>query len=476
MSTKQFDVVVIGGGPGGYIAAIRAAQLGFNTACIDEWKNAAGGPAPGGTCTNVGCIPSQALLQSSEHFEHATHHFADHGISTGEVKMDVAKMIARKDTVVKQNNDGILYLFKKNKVSFFHGRGSFVGAKDGTVEVKVSGATEETLVAKHVVIATGSNARQLPGVAFDEVNVLSNDGALRVGAVPKKLGVIGSGVIGLEMGSVWRRLGAEVTVLEGLPTFLGAVDESVAKEAFKQFTKQGLKIELGVKIGEVKNGKKGVSIAYADAKGEAKTLDVDKLIVSIGRVPNTIGLNAEAVGLKLDERGAIVVDDECRTSVPNVWAVGDVVRGPMLAHKAEEEGVAVAERIAGQHGHVNFNTIPWVIYTSPEIAWVGRTEQQLKADGVAYKAGQFPFLANGRARALGDTTGFVKFLADAKTDEILGVHIVGPFASELISEAVVAMEFKASAEDIARICHAHPSLSEATKEAALAVDKRTLNF
>ncbi len=474
--SKQFDVVVIGGGPGGYIAAIRAAQLGFNTACIDEWKNAAGGPAPGGTCTNVGCIPSKALLQSSEHFEHANHHFADHGISTGKVSMDVAKMVARKDTVVKQNNDGILYLFKKNKVSFFHGRGSFAAAKDGLYEIKVAGAAEETISAKHVIIATGSNARQLPGAAFDEENILSNDGALRIGAVPKKLGVIGSGVIGLEMGSVWRRLGAEVTVLEGMPAFLSAVDDGVAKEALKQFTKQGLKIELGVKISEVKSGKKGVTVAYANAKGEAQELAVDKLIVSIGRVPNTIGLNVEAVGLALDERGAIVVDGDCKTNLPNVWAVGDVVRGPMLAHKAEEEGVAVAERIAGQHGHVNFNTIPWVIYTSPEIAWVGRTEQQLKADGVAYKAGQFPFLANGRARALGDTTGFVKILADAKSDEILGVHIIGPMASELISEAVMAMEFKASAEDIARICHAHPSLSESTKEAALAVDKRTLNF
>ncbi|MCU0956601.1 MAG: dihydrolipoyl dehydrogenase [Hydrogenophaga sp.] len=474
--SQAFDVVVIGAGPGGYIAAIRAAQLGFKVACIDEWKNATGGPAPGGTCTNVGCIPSKALLQSSEHFEHASHHFADHGISTGKVTMDVAKMIGRKDTVVKQNNDGILYLFKKNKVTFFHGRGSFVKAAEGGYEILISGTKEETVTGKQVVVATGSNARALPGVPFDEVNVLSNDGALRLGAVPKKLALIGSGVIGLEMGSVWRRLGADVTILEGLPVFLGAVDEQMAKEAKKAFDKQGLKIELGVKVGEIKTGKKGVNVAYTNAKGEAVALDVDKLIVSIGRVPNTVGLNAEAVGLALDERGAIVVDAECRTNLPGVWAVGDVVRGPMLAHKAEEEGVAVAERMAGQHGHVNFNTIPWVIYTSPEIAWVGRTEQQLKADGVAYKAGTFPFLANGRARALGDTTGMVKFLADAKTDEILGVHIVGPMASELIAEAVVAMEFKASAEDIARICHAHPSLSEATKEAALAVDKRTLNF
>jgi len=474
--SKQFDVVVIGGGPGGYIAAIRAAQLGFQVACIDEWKNAAGGPAPGGTCTNVGCIPSKALLQSSEHFDHANHHFADHGISVKDVKMDVAKMLARKDNVVKQNNDGILYLFKKNKVTFFHGRGSFAGQAEGGYTIHVAGQLEEVISAKQVIIATGSNARALPGTPFDEVNVLSNDGALRLGAVPKKLALIGSGVIGLEMGSVWRRLGADVTILEGLPTFLGAVDEQIAKEAKKAFDKQGLKIELGVKVGEIVNGKKGVTVNYTNAKGEAVVLDADKLIISIGRVANTIGLNPEAVGLQLDERGAIVVDSDCKTNLPGVWAVGDVVRGPMLAHKAEEEGVAVAERIAGQHGHVNFNTIPWVIYTSPEIAWVGRTEQQLKADGVAYKAGTFPFLANGRARALGDTTGMVKFLADATTDEILGVHMVGPQVSELIAEAVVAMEFKASAEDIARICHAHPSLSEATKEAALAVDKRTLNF
>jgi len=474
--SKAFDVIVIGGGPGGYIAAIRAAQLGFNTACIDEWKNEKGGPAPGGTCTNVGCIASKALLQSSEHYEHAAKHFGEHGIGVGKLSLDVAKMVGRKDAVVKQNNDGILYLFKKNKVSFFHGRGAFAKAVDGGYEIQVTGASAETLVGKQIIVATGSNARALPGVPFDEDKVLSNDGALRIGAVPKKLGLIGSGVIGLEMGSVWRRLGAEVTVLEALPTFLGAVDEQIAKEAHKAFTKQGLKIELGVKVGEIKAGAKGVSVAYTDAKGEAQKLDVDKLIVSIGRVPNTTGLNAEAVGLALDERGAIVVDDDCRTNLKGVWAVGDVVRGPMLAHKAEEEGVAVAERIAGQHGHVNFNTIPWVIYTSPEIAWVGQTEQQLKAAGRAYKAGTFPFMANGRARALGDTTGMVKFLADAATDEILGVHIVGPMASELIAEAVVAMEFRASSEDIARICHAHPSLSEATKEAALAVDKRTLNF
>ena len=477
--SKQFDVIVIGGGPGGYIAAIRAAQLGFSVACIDEWKNAQGGPALGGTCTNIGCIPSKALLQSSEHYEHAGHHFADHGIEVKGLSLDMAKMMGRKDTVVKQNNDGVLYLFKKNKVTFFHGRGSFASSKDGLYDIKVAGAAEEVISGKHIIVATGSNARTLPGTPFDEETILSNDGALRLTDIPKKLGLIGAGVIGLEMGSVWRRLGAEVTVLEGLPTFLGAVDQQIAKEALKAFTKQGLKIELGVKVGEIKTikpGSKRVSVSYVNAKGEALSLDVDKLIISIGRVANTIGLAPEVIGLKLDERGAIVVDGDCKTNLPNVWAIGDVVRGPMLAHKAEEEGVAVAERIAGQHGHVNFNTIPWVIYTSPEIAWVGQTEEQLKASGKAYRAGTFPFLANGRARAMGDTTGMVKMLADAATDEILGVHIVGPMASELISECVVAMEFKASSEDIARICHAHPSLSEATKEAALAVDKRTLNF
>ncbi len=473
--SKNFDVVVIGAGPGGYIAAIRAAQLGMSVACIDEWKNSDGGPAPGGTCTNVGCIPSKALLQSSEFFEHANRHFAEHGIVLAGkgAAIDVEKMLARKDRVVKQNNEGILYLLKKNKVSFFHGRGAFTGRGDDGWQVRVG---VELVTGRHVIVATGSNARALPGVAFDEERILSNDGALRIPTVPRKLGVIGAGVIGLEMGSVWRRLSAEVTILEALPEFLGAVDTQIAREALKAFTRQGLKIELGVRIGSVTADGKGVTVAYTDAKGGEQSAVFDRLIVSIGRSPNTVGLNAAAVDLALDERGFVVVDDECRTSLPNVWAVGDVVRGPMLAHKAEEEGVAVAERIAGQHGHVNFNTVPWVIYTSPEIAWVGQTEQQLKAAGRAFKAGTFPFSANGRARALGDTTGMVKFLADAQSDEILGVHIVGPMASELIAEAVVAMEFRASSEDIARICHAHPSLSEATKEAALAVDKRTLNL
>ena len=474
---ERFDVVVIGAGPGGYIAAIRCAQLGFRTACIDDWTRAGGKPAPGGTCTNVGCIPSKALLQSSEHFEHAGHAFADHGIEVGSLAIDVARMLVRKDKVVAQNNDGILYLFKKNKVSFFHGLGSFAGGSgDAGWNIVVGGAAPTQLTAKHVIVATGSSPRALPGVAFDNARVLDNAGALALDQVPKRLGVVGAGVIGLEMGSVWRRLGANTTVLEALPTFLGAADEAVAKEAMRVFAKQGLVIRTGVAITAVETRSDDVVVRYNDAEANAQQATFDRLIVAIGRVPHTAGLEAAAVGLNLDERGFIAVDESCRTNLQNVWAIGDVVRGPMLAHKAEEEGVAVAERIAGQHGHVDFNTVPWVIYTSPEIAWVGQTEQQLKAAGVTYRAGSFPFAANGRARALGDTTGFVKILADAKTDRILGMHIIGPYASELIAEGVVAMEFGAASEDLARICHAHPSLSEATKEAALAVDGRTLNL
>src|SRR5438094_3428628 len=465
------DVVVVGGGPGGYVAAIRAAQLGLATACIDDWRGADGKPALGGTCTNVGCIPSKALLQSSEYYEQAAHQFADHGVKVKGLDLDLAQMLRRKDKVVKASNDGVAYLFRKNQIQFFHGRGSFAKSAADGYEIAVE---KQTLKARHVIVATGSNPRALEGAPFDEKLILSNDGALAIPEVPKRLGVIGAGVIGLEMGSVWRRLGSEVTILEALPVFLGAADEQIAKEAWKVFTKQGLKIELGVKITGVK-AKKDVTVEYADAQGKAQSLIFDRLIVSIGRIANTEGLNAEGVGLKL-ERGFIAVDEHCRTSVAGVWAIGDVVRGPMLAHKAEEEGVAVAERIAGQKPHVDFNTIPWVIYTTPEIAWVGKTEEQLKAEGVAYRVGTFPFMANARARALGDTAGLVKFVADAKTDAVLGVHIIGAFASELIAEAVVAMEFRASSEDIGMICHAHPSLSEAMKDAALAVDKRALNI
>ncbi len=469
----SFDVIVIGGGPGGYIAAIRAGQLGLKTACVDEWRGADGKPALGGTCTNVGCIPSKALLQSSENFEHAGHHFAEHGVKVKGLELDLAQMLRRKDKVVKSSNDGVLYLFKKNKVTFFHGRAGFEKAAPDGYEVAIE---KQTIKAKNVIIATGSNPRALPGADFDEKLILSNTGALAIPEVPRRLGVIGAGVIGLEMGSVWRRLGADVTILEALPSLLGAADEQVAKEAAKIFSKQGLKIELGVRISKVSQSKKNVIVQYNTSDNSTKTLEFDKLVVSIGRAPNTEGLNAAAVGLKLDERGFVAVDERCRTNLPGVWAIGDVVRGPMLAHKAEEEGVAVAERIVGQKPHVDFNLVPWVIYTAPEIAWVGKTEEQLKAEGVEYRTGTFPFSANARARALGETGGLVKFVSDAKTDEILGVHIIGPFAGELIAEAAVAMAFRASSEDIGIICHAHPSLSEAMKDAALAVDKRALNI
>ena len=475
----SFDVVVIGAGPGGYTAAIRAAQLGFATACIDDWTTAEGKPAPGGTCTNVGCIPSKALLQSSENYEQAGHAFAAHGIEIQGLSVDVARMLARKDKVVRSNNDGIVYLFKKNKVTFFSGIGSLVGGTPGAWQIKVVGKDAASVTAKNVIVATGSKPRPLvvdgTTVAFDNRLILDNDGALSLGTVPKKLGVVGAGVIGLEMGSVWRRLGAEVTLLEALPVFLGAADEQVAKEAWKLFTRQGLSIVLGAHITGVSVGS-GAEVAYNDGEGKAQNAHFDQLIVSIGRIPYSGALGAQAVGLALDERGFVAVDSDCRTNLDGIWAIGDVVRGPMLAHKAEDEGVAVAERIAGQHGHVDFNTVPWVIYTAPEIAWVGQTEQQLKAAGVAYRAGSFPFTANGRARAMGETQGFVKFLADAKTDRILGMHAIGPMVSELIAEGVVAMEFGAASEDIARICHAHPSLAEAVKEAALAVDRRTLNL
>ena len=472
----SFDVVVIGAGPAGYIAAIRAAQLGLSTACIEGWKNPAGQYALGGTCLNVGCIPSKALLESSENYEKAQHHLKVHGISATGVKFDLATMLARKDGIVSKMTGGIAGLFKKNKVTWLQGHGRLVeGGTTWKVEVKGDKGVE-VHEAKNVIIATGSKARHLPGIEVDGKLIADNEGALSFDTVPERLGVIGAGVIGLELGSVWRRLGSKVKVLEALPTFLAAADETVAQEAWKVFTKdQGLDIELGVTLGAVKKAKKGVSVEYKSADGKAATLDCDRLIVAVGRVPNTGGIGAENVGLKLDARGFIEVDKNCRTSLPRLYAIGDVVRGPMLAHKGEEEGVMVAEIIAGQHGHVNYDAIPWVMYTQPEIAWVGKTEQQLKAEGVEYRAGRFPFAYNGRALGRDDAGGFIKMLADAKTDRILGVHAIGGIASELIAEAVVAMEFGASSEDIARICHAHPSMSEVMREAALAVDKRALN-
>ena len=474
--SQSFDVAVIGAGPGGYIAAIRAAQLGFKTVCIDAGKNKAGdAPALGGTCLNVGCIPSKALLQSSEHFHAAQHDFAEHGISfSGSLKFDAAKMIERKDAIVNKLTGGIKFLFQKNKIESIFGRASFAGKAGDEWLLNVDNGAQIT--AKHVIIATGSAPRGLPNlVKISNVNVLDNEGALNLTAIPKKLGVIGAGVIGLEMGSVWQRLGADVHILEAAPAFLPAADQQIAKEAFKYFTKeQGLAIDLGVKLNQITEYKDGVSVAY-EVAGKQHTAQFDKLIIAIGRVPVTQGLGADKVGLAIDERGFIAVDDECRTNLPNVWAIGDVVRGPMLAHKASEEGVAVAERIAGQKPHVDLGNVPFIIYTDPEIAWVGKTEEQLQAAGIAYKKGTSGFGANGRALGLGKAKGTIKVLADAQTDRILGVHMIGAMTSELIAEAVAALEFKASSEDIARIIHAHPTLSEVLHEAALAVDKRALH-
>ncbi|MCV2503630.1 MAG: dihydrolipoyl dehydrogenase [Neisseriaceae bacterium] len=474
---SEFDVVVIGAGPGGYIAAIRAAQLGFKVACIDAGKNKKGDkPALGGTCLNVGCIPSKALLQSSEEFHKASHELEDHGISIDKVKIDIPKMIARKDAIVTKLTSGVGFLFKKNKVENIHGHASFKGKDGEWYQIEVTDDKNSSEVkAKNVIIATGSKPRQFPSVEIDNVNILDNVGALDLEAVPKKLGMIGSGVIGLEMSSVWNRLGSEVTILEALPTFLPMADQQIAKEAFKIFTKnQKLDIKLGAKVLEVHSKGKQVKVKY-ELDGKTEEVTFDKLIIAIGRVPNTENLNLDAVGVTQDDRGFIEVDENCSTKVENIWAIGDVVRGPMLAHKASEEGVAVAERIAGQKPHFNLDIMPSILYTTPEIAWVGKTEEQLKEAGVKYKKGTSSFAPNGRALAMGAAQGTVKVLADEKTDRILGVHMIGPMVSELLAEAVEALEFSASSEDIARIVHAHPTLSEVIHEASLAVDKRALN-
>ena len=474
---EQFDVVVIGAGPAGYHAAIRAAQLGLKTACIDAALGKDGKPALGGTCLRVGCIPSKALLDSSHQYYNMQHLFGEHGISFKDAKMDVPKMVARKDAIVKQFTGGIAMLFKANKVTPYYGFGQL--QPGNVVKVKQHDGSEVELKGTNVIIAAGSDSIELPFAKFDGENIVDNVGALDFTEVPKRLAVIGAGVIGLELGSVWRRLGAEVTILEALPDFLPAADAEVSKLAARELKKEGLDIKLGAKVSKAEVTGKGmlkeVSIAYTVKDGD-KTLVVDKLLVAVGRRAATRGLLAEGTGVKLDARGMVEVDDHCHTGVDGVWAVGDVVRGPMLAHKAMEEGVAVAETMAGQKGHTNFDTIPWVIYTSPEIAWVGKTEQQLKAEGAAYKVGKIPFMANGRALGAGTPAGFVKMIADANTDRILGVHIIGSNASELIGEAVVTMEFAGASEDLARICHAHPTLSEVVHEAALAVDKRPLHF
>lgn len=477
--SKQFDIIVIGAGPGGYIAAIRAAQLGFSVACCEynRYDSPENEPRLGGTCLNAGCIPLKALVASSEAYEKVARNLSNHGISISGASIDIATMQQRKEEIVTKMTAGIQFLFRKNKITLLKGRASFAGRTEAGFRITIGGKDgEEEVIARKVIIATGSKPRHIPNVQVDNITICDNEGALKFTGVPKKLGVIGAGVIGLELGSVWCRLGAEVSILEVMPSFLGSADESVSREASKLFKKQGLHIRLGVRIGQAKTGSNGVSVAYTDDQGAEHLLECDKLIVSVGRVPNTDLLNLEAVGLQTDERGFITVNDHCATAASGIYAIGDVVRGPMLAHKAEDEGVMVAELLAGQKPHLNYNSMPWVMYTTPEIAWVGKTEQQLRSEGHEYRSGQFPFAANGRALGLGDAEGFVKMLADAKTDEILGVHIIGANASDLIAEAALAMEFRASSEDIARTCHPHPSLSEAIREAALAIDKRALNM
>ncbi len=463
---ESFDVIVIGAGPGGYVAAIRAAQLGLKTACVEKRATL------GGTCLNIGCIPSKALLQSSEHFEEAKHKLADHGVMLdgAGVTLDLARMLARKGEVVAANVKGVEFLFRKNKVTWLKGEGRI--ARPGVVAVG-----DEEYAAKHIVIASGSESIPLPGIEVDEKRIVTSTGGLELDAVPKHLVVIGGGYIGLELGSVWRRLGAEVTVVEFLDRIVPGMDGEVGKMFERILTRQGFRFRLKTKVTGARLGNEGVTLTLEPAEGgAAEEIAADVVLVAIGRRAYTEGLGLDAAGVALDERGRVKVDAHFATNVPGIWAIGDAITGPMLAHKAEEEGVAVAERIAGQAGHVNYEAIPGVVYTWPEVASVGRTEEQLKAEGVAYKSGKFPFTANGRARAMGETDGFVKILADAQTDRILGAHIIGPDAGTLIAELALAIEFGASAEDVARTSHAHPSLNEAVKEAALAVDGRALHI
>ncbi len=475
MSTDNntFDVVVIGGGPGGYVAAIRCAQLGLNTACVDEFTGKDGKPSLGGTCLNVGCIPSKALLESSHHYEQLNHGLDNHGIKVTGLKIDVPTMINNKDEVVSRLTGGISGLFKANKVTSFHGRGKLMAGK----QVEITTATGEVslISAESIILATGSRPIDIPSAPVDDKNIVDSTGALNFDKAPNKLGVIGAGVIGLELGSVWNRLGSEVVLLEAQDTFLPPVDSKIAAEAKRQYKKQGLDIKMSARVTKAVSKGKKVTVNYEDALGE-HTIELDKLIVSVGRRPNTDNLFAPECPIELDERGFIEVDELWQTSQPCVYAIGDLIRGPMLAHKASEEGVAVAEVIYGEEPDINYDVIPSVIYTNPEIAWVGQTEQHLKSAGEKIKVGMFPFSASGRAQAMGDTTGMVKIISSEETDQILGVHVIGPQASELIAEAVLAMEYSASTEDLALTVHAHPTLSEALHEAALAVDKRALHI
>jgi len=470
--SESFDVIVIGGGPGGYPAAIRAAQHGLRTACIDDWQNYDGSRAFGGTCLNAGCIPSKALLESSELFHRAQHEFEVHGIRASGMELDLGQMQQRKAGIVKQLTGGIGQLFKANKVTGMQGRGRFLG--DGKVEFTDPDGNTKTLTATHVVLAAGSQPIELKSAPFDEKQIVDSWRALEFDAVPARLGVIGAGVIGLELGSVWKRLGAEVTILEAMDSFLWMADAQIARDAQRQFKKQGLDIRLGAKVQSASAGKKGVTVSFEE-KGKVQELTFDKLIVCVGRRPSSAGLLAEGTGVEIDDRGFVRVDHECRTGVQNVWAVGDLVRGPMLAHKATEEGVMVADLIAGKVAEVNYEVIPSVIYTAPEIAWVGKTEAQAKEAGIDYKVGTFPFAPNGRAKALEQAVGMVKLIANRRDDSIIGAHVIGPMAGELIGELVVAMEFQASIEDIQRTVHAHPTLSEAIHEAALAADGKAIH-
>jgi dihydrolipoamide dehydrogenase len=471
--SRKFDVVVIGAGPGGYIAAIRAAQHGMSVACIDEWKNRDGKHAFGGTCLNAGCIPSKAMLESSELYHRAEHEFKKHGINTGELGLDIAAMQKRRAGIVRQLTGGIAGLFKANKVEGLVGHGKLLAGKK--VEFTPVDGDPEVLEADNVILASGSAPIELPFAKFNGESIIDSWDALELDAVPKRLGVIGAGVIGLELGSVWSRLGSEVTIIEAMDDFLFMADRDVANTAAREFKKQGLDIHLGAKVTAAKAGKKGVKVEYEDKSG-SNTIEVDKLIVAVGRKPYTEGLLADDTGVQLDDRGFIVVDDDCRTRVKGVFAIGDSVRGPMLAHKSSEEGVMVADLIAGEVAEVNYGVIPSVLYTAPEIAWVGKTEAEVKESGRPYKKGSFPFAASGRAKAMEQTAGMVKIISAEDDDEVLGVHIVGPMAGELIAEAVLALEFSASTEDIQRTIHAHPSLAEAVHEAALNVDKRALNY
>ena len=475
MADTDFDLVILGAGPGGYVAAIRAAQLGFKTAVVDDFKRADGGYALGGTCLNVGCIPSKALLDSSHHYDFMRHHASEHGIEVETPRINASKMVKRKDQIVTQLTGGIAALFAKHKITWVKGRGRLTGSH--TIEVITPDDTNSptTLQAKYIVLATGSSPRTVPGVSVDDKLIIDSTGALALHAVPKTLVIVGGGVIALELGSVWRRLGSKVTLLVRGTQFLPRVETQLAREAWTQLTAQGLDVRLGASVTQCKRAKTSATLSVMQ-DGKSYDLTAEKILVCVGRVPNSHDLGLELAGVSLDKDGFILVDEHCRTAASHIFAIGDVVRGPMLAHKASEEGIAVVERLAGQASHVDFNTVPWVIYTDPEIAWVGATSEELTAQGTAFRSGLFPFKASGRAQALGHLSGFVKILADAKSDRVLGVHIIGPQASEMIAEAVIAMEWHSSAEDIARTIHAHPTLSEAFHEAALAVDKRSIHI